>query len=139
MARSEADAYRTYLRSSEGEFEGLICIIEEATFGMRERNRKKRPDRHGEDGLSILDVGAGNGAFLAALWPKGIFSRYVAFEKDGELCEELKAVALEIVPKGAAVINNAMFSGGSALGKSAGKVDVVLMSHALYGYEQAKK
>jgi phosphomevalonate kinase len=129
LESSDADDYRLYARCARTEFLVLVKAIQEAVRG-------RISEKIG--GLSLLDIGPGNGHLLKALCSEGSdtmkLSRYVAFEPDVDLYAELQ----DTVEKLGLVSSTKCqpFTPSTSVESADGPFDLVLLSHSLYTVEE---
>jgi phospholipid N-methyltransferase len=125
---NDSDNYRLYLSCLEDEVQHIAKTLEEAVMGPLSKNNPQ--------GISILDVGAGNGTVLRALHnsPGIKISRYAAYEMDASLCNELHSMAISLgFNDKTARIFQSSFNAQTTAEDFGGLVDVVLLSPCLYG------
>ena len=126
---SFASDFQLYLRCAKQEYSRMVSIVEEATYCFGKA-------RKGHNGLSLLEIGPGNGNLLRELVSGGlVFSRYTAFEPDTELCLQLERVLGDLTVGSNARIVRESFTAASRLPDKVPKPDLVLLSHSLYGIE----
>lgn len=131
---NDSDNYRLYLSCLENEVQRIAKTVEEAVMGPLSKNNPQ--------GISILDVGAGNGAVLKALHnsPGIKMSRYVAYEMDANLCNELHSMVISLgYNEKTARIFQSQFNVQTTAEEFGGIVDLVLLSHCLYGQSLEEK
>jgi GTP cyclohydrolase I len=126
VQHTHARDFKLYLRCATQEYSRMVHVIKEAitAFGKSQNT-----------GLSMLDIGAGNGHLLRALCAEGVRpSTYTAFEPDAELCSELQTTLRELdFNSNNTMVFQDVFGKTTQLPHAGGVADIVLMSHSLYG------
>jgi len=126
-SQDQSDDYRLYQRCAKKEAVAIANVIQESVVGPISI---KNPA-----GLSLLDIGAGNGKILEALMHgETTIAFYKSFEMDASLCEELQATATSLgFNDKNALIRSDQFDLTTSIDDIGGPSDVVLLSHSLYG------
>jgi len=130
LEQNNASDYRLYVTCAGEELDAISRVIKEALTG---------PLICKAGGLSLLDIGAGNGRLLDVLCsnhlPTQSITRYSAFEEDQELCGELATVALSTLglDDNNSTAQARTFGVDTTVEEAGGSADVVLLSHSLYG------
>lgn len=125
---SNADDYRLYQTCANDEFSKIVTVIRETVMG---------PLSHISTGLSVLDIGAGNGRLLKEFCSveglEGCVSQYVAFEQDEDLCKELQSTVTSLgFHVGNSAIHPSQFNQDTTIEQAGGRAHIVLLSHSLY-------
>jgi SAM-dependent methyltransferase len=118
--------FKLYLRCAAQEYSRMVSVIKEAITGFGKSQNA---------GLSLLDIGAGNGHLLRALCAGGVIpSSYTAFEPDPELCSELQSILRELdFNSNSTKVLQDVFGTTTQVPDAGGMADIVLISHSLYG------
>ena len=121
---TEADNYRLYQSRAQVEIETCVDIVLNSVHG---------PFLNSTSGLSILDIGPGNGLFAKKLMSRLCVREYRAYEENTNLFEEIRNVVAAFgLGAEACSVRNETFSHVTPIGKAGGTADVVLLSHCLY-------
>jgi SAM-dependent methyltransferase len=127
---TEADNYRLYQSCATNEVEVMTKIIVDFMRG---------PSLGQKPGLSVLDIGAGNGRLIETIGSKRSIEAYRAFEENGSLSEELKQVVSKLgLNQESCVVLTKTFSEETSIQEAGGQADIVLLSHCLY-YSSSKQ
>jgi len=127
---TEADNYRLYQSCAKNEVEVMTTIIIDSMRG---------PLLGQKPGLSVLDIGAGNGRLIESLVAKRHIEAYRAFEENVSLGEELKEVVSKLgLNQQSCAVFTKTFSAETSIQEAGGQADIVLLSHCLY-YSSSKE
>jgi hypothetical protein len=128
---NESEDYCIYSKCASNEASTIARYIGESVEGPLVRQKT--------DGLSFLDIGAGDGRVLQALCADHNtikMASYSAFELNEVLSTNLKSTAQKLgFEKGKCLISSSRFGLDTSVKDAGGCADVVILSHCLYRSE----